>query len=120
MRIGMDFGTTNSGSRPLRRRTSASGGSPNRTFMLRWQQLLLVDLGLSMTLTKSDFEKYRANEVLARTRWPCMVDIFSYLSTMWGRMQNDILIDAGDETGAALFRAYLLALTSPYLDFDKP
>ena len=65
-----------------------------------------------MTLTKSDFEKYRANEVLARTDGH--YGAFSYLSICGDEAKRHE--DAGDETGAALFRLFA-CLTSPYLDF---
>ena len=52
-----------------------------------------------MALTKSDFEKYRVNEVLARSKdanWP-----FSFLGTFQDELKR--CEQAGDETGIGLF-----------------
>ena len=66
-----------------------------------------------MNLTKSDFEKYRVNEVLARTE--NKHGTFSYWSICGDEARRHE--NAGDETGVALFRLFN-CLSSMYFELS--
>ena len=68
-----------------------------------------------MTLTKSDFENYRVNEVLARTDG--QLGDFSYYSICGDEAKQHE--NAGDETGTTLFRLFN-CLSSLYLELSDP
>ena len=66
-----------------------------------------------MTLTKSDFENYRVNEVLAQSE--STFETFSYFSICGDEAKRHE--NAGDETGAALFRLFG-CLSSMYIELN--
>ena len=68
-----------------------------------------------MTLTKSDFEKYRVNEVLARR--DDVLDLFSCYASCIDEWK--LHFDNGDQKGTEIFELFA-ALSYMYLDPDKP
>lgn len=68
-----------------------------------------------MALTKSDFEKYRVNEVLARREEP--YDVLSFQTDLVNEFKH--YSENSDETGAELFRL-LSAISSMLLESDDP